>query len=173
MQCKKCTLIRLFFFFLNMIDDHLTAPSIRYVFTPKVKNKKKKRIQPLFHCNAVESVDEIIKARKLQWITSKIERKKKKKTTHTKFSIWVFGFLLVCTCANYEWNYEMEIVCIEANTRWRWERLAVFFLICKLIRSLFFSCILAVVLGCSVALLHLSELTNQWKKNVDIQIIEF
>lgn len=79
-----------------MIDDHLTAPSIRYVFTPKVKNKKKKRIQPLFHCNALESVDEIIKARKLQWITSKIERKKKKKPRTQSF---LFEFLAFCLSA--------------------------------------------------------------------------
>lgn len=39
----------------------------------------------MFHRDAVESVDEIIKARKLQWITSKTERNKKEPRTNKVF----------------------------------------------------------------------------------------
>lgn len=165
--CEKC--IQLFLFFKY---DRWSLDCTEYSCAHfKSEIQEKKCIQPLFHRNAVESVDEIIKARKLQWITNE-----RKKSTHTRF---LFEFLPVCTCAKYEWNYEMEIECACARAQfcWREHPKKVGETRCFLFNLQFHSISFPLIchaLRCCAALSNFNEVTNEWtKKRVDIQIIEF
>lgn len=149
-----------FFFFFNMRKMHsfFSTNLIRWLlectecsYAHLKSETTTKKSQPLFRCIAVESVDEIIKARKLQWITN--ERRK-----HTQvfyFRLAYFVCLHLCKIWVKLWNGNFLCVCsmsyvvrahnsIEESTqtkeicwfRW-WERLAVFFLVCNFIPSLF------------------------------------